>query len=252
MQTFQHSRIGKMIDYLTIIYKNYDLLDLQLDNFKKRFSKKDYRLIVVDNTPDFEKREIQRSQEIDVIINLESVPTFDGISHGGAIDAGLKYCESKVVCIFDSDFFFLNSNINDYISDKFEKGYLAVGCEWNDGDGTKSWFEKMPSKFEDIPCAFGSFYDLNLAKSDSWIITPEELQQNIPSGFVEVGWRIRKNILDNKIKTFSWKTNSDHYGDCFFKDENDIIMGIHYVAGSHRRWSHETYSEIKKIISEEY
>ena len=45
-----------MIDYVTVIYRNYDLLQLQVENFKKRFDKKHYNLIVVDNTPDSEKR----------------------------------------------------------------------------------------------------------------------------------------------------------------------------------------------------
>ena len=89
-----------MIDYLTVVYKNYDLLNLQLDNFKKRFSDNSYRLIVVDNTPDIEKKKIERSDEIDIVVELESVPTFDGISHGRSIDVGLDYCESDIVCLF--------------------------------------------------------------------------------------------------------------------------------------------------------
>ena len=56
MQTFLYFPIEKMIDYLTVVYKNYDLLYLQLDNFKKKFSDEEYRLIVVDNTPDSEKK----------------------------------------------------------------------------------------------------------------------------------------------------------------------------------------------------
>ena len=110
MLNFLYFPLEKMIDYLTVVYKNYDLLNLQLDNFKKRFSDSDYRLIVVDNTPDKEKKIIERSNEIDLIVELESVPTFDGISHGGALDTGLQYCESDIVCIFDSDFFFFFLN----------------------------------------------------------------------------------------------------------------------------------------------
>ena len=71
MQTFLYFPIEKMIDYLTVVYKNYDLLYLQLDNFKKKFSDEEYRLIVVDNTPDSEKKPIKRSDEIDVIVELE-------------------------------------------------------------------------------------------------------------------------------------------------------------------------------------
>ncbi len=241
-----------MIDYLTVLYRNYDLLDLQLDNFNRRFSNQDYRLIVVDNTPDNEKKEIQRSCEIDTLIKLDSVSTFDGISHGNAIDVGLQYCKSNIVCIFDSDFFFLHSNINDYVEKKFNDGYSAVGCSWDDGDGTRYWTKKFPEKFDNIPCAFGAFYDIDLAKSSSWIITSQEVNENKSEGFIEVGWRIRKNILEDQNKTMSWKTDSTYYGNCIFKDEFDSVMGIHYVAGSHRRWNSQTYADINKIIREEY
>ena len=241
-----------MIDYLTVVYKNYDLLNLQLDNFKKRFSENSYRLIVVDNTPDIEKKKIERSDEIDIVVELESVPTFDGISHGRSIDVGLDYCESDIVCLFDSDFFFLHPDIDEYAKKKFEEGYSAVGCSWDDGDGTRPWVQRFPEKFINIPCAFGSFYNIDVAKSASWVITPQEVEQNKPEGFIEVGWRIRKHILENSIKTISWKTNSSGYGDCIFRDDYDTIMGIHYVAGSHRRWNPQTYSEISKVISEEY
>ena len=36
-----------MIDYLIVIYKNYDLLELQVENFKRLFLAHDYNLIVV-------------------------------------------------------------------------------------------------------------------------------------------------------------------------------------------------------------
>lgn len=239
-----------MIDYLTVVYRNYDLLDLQIENFKKRFSGKEYRLIVVDNTPDNEKKEIKHKDDIDVIVLLESVPTFDGISHGQAIDTGLQYCESPIVCIFDTDFFFLNKNVHEYALEKFSLGYKAFGTAWDDGDGAKILLKKFPQNFENIPCCFGSFYDLDLAKLHSWVITLSEVQQNAEvNGFVEVGWRIRKHILENNLKTLSWKTDSDHYGDCFFKNEFDQVMGIHYVGGSHRRWTENTFNELKTIIN---
>ena len=248
-----------MIDYLTIVYKNYDLLDLQLDNFKKRFSDNSYRLIVVDNTPDSEKQKIERSDEIDIIVELESIPTFDGISHGGAIDIGLQYCESDIVCIFDSDFFFLSSDLTSYALKKFEAGYVAVGAEWDDGLGTRPWVQRFPDKFENIPCAFGAFYDTKLAKSESWIITPGEVEKNKPEGFIEVGWRIRKNILENSRKTLSWKLslisedkNFSGYGNCFFENEDSEIVGVHYVAGSHVRWNSNTRLEIENLLDGEY
>ena len=45
----------KKIDYITVIYKNYKLIYLQLELFNKLFLKDDYNLIVIDNTPDILK-----------------------------------------------------------------------------------------------------------------------------------------------------------------------------------------------------
>jgi len=53
-----------MIDYCLIIYKNYGLLNLQEKNFKKRFSKKDYRLIVIDNTPNLLKKDYKVDRSV--------------------------------------------------------------------------------------------------------------------------------------------------------------------------------------------
>ena len=160
-----------MIDYVIVIFGNYDLLDLQVENFKKRLPKKDYRLIVVDNTIDSQKRKIEPDPFIDEFVLLSSQMTHDGVSHGRAIDEGLKYCTSDIVSIIDSDFFILNDNIHSYVYSKFKEGYKAVGCEYNDGKDTKSWVDINPDNFKDIPCCFGAYYDRELAISNSWIIT---------------------------------------------------------------------------------
>ena len=135
-----------MIDYIIVIYKNYDLLELQVENFKRLFPNKDYRLIVVDNTPDTEKRIIEACSDpiINNFILCESIPTFDGLSHGKAINEGLKYVQSDIVGIIDSDYFILNKNIHDYVYKKFSQGYKAIGTEYNDGKDTKNWVAKKP------------------------------------------------------------------------------------------------------------
>jgi hypothetical protein len=236
-----------MIDYLIVIFNNYDLLDLQVYNFKKRFNEEDYNLVVIDNTLDHLKKDVFLDDVIGTFIKVDSSPTFDGVSHGKAIDIGLQYCESEIVCIQDSDFFFLNSDIHSYVKEKFDLGYKAVGTEYNDGKDTAHWVNMSPNNFKDIPCCFGSYYEMELAKSQSWIINEEEVNQNRSTGFVEVGWRIRKHILDNNIKTMNWKTDSNNYGHCYFKDEEQI-MGFHYVAGSHRRWNDNSKQELLTII----
>ena len=87
-----------MIDYIVVIYKNYDLLELQIENFKRLFPDKDYNLIVIDNTPDGEKQITNACLDpiIDHFVKCESVPTFDGLSHGKAINEGLKYVKSDI------------------------------------------------------------------------------------------------------------------------------------------------------------
>ena len=238
------------IDYVVVIYKNYDLLDLQISNFKNRFSSNTYNLIVVDNTPIQERKPINNSDCMVVCHNGDH--SFDGVSHGGALDFGLSFVRSKVVGIIDSDFFFLNNNIHSYVVEKINDGYQAIGCEYNDGKDTKSWVSLNPINFENIPCCFGAFYDTELARSKSWIITNKEVDENRSTGFVEVGYKIRQEILSKKIKTLSWKTNANQYGNCFFENEFGSIMGFHYVAGSHRRWSSQSKAEIEALLERTY
>lgn len=237
-----------MIDYCIVIYKNYGLGSLQEMNFKRRFNKKDYRLIIVDNTPDDLKIDFKYDPKIvDKFIPIKSTPTFDGISHGNALNEGLKHCETDIVSILDSDFFLLNNNIHDYVHSKFNQGYQAVGCEFNDGtDASERWRNLNPKNFENIPCCFGAYYKRELATADSWIITNDEVQQNMSTGFVEVGYRIRKHILDNNIKTLAWNTTISK--PCYFRNEDQVVMGMHYVAGSHVRASHRDLQEIYNLI----
>nr|QMP82883.1 MAG: hypothetical protein [Caudoviricetes sp.] len=230
-----------MIDYLTVIYKNYELLDIQRSIFKSIFSPEQYRLVIVDNTPDSEKKPITPENN-EIIVFRNSVDEFDGISHGFAIDYGLTFTKSKIVCILDSDFFLLNKNIHNYIIDKFDQGYVAVGAEWHDGEATIPVVNAFPEKFKDIPCCFCGYYDSVLARSNSWAIAPWEIDRS--TSYIEVGWRIRKYIFENKIKTLSWKSNSIGYGNCYFKNENEELMGVHYVAGSHRRWNQNSKNEV--------
>ena len=210
-----------MIDYCLIIYKNYGLLSLQEKNFKKRFNKKDYRLIVIDNTPDLLKKDYKVDRSVvDEFICLPSEETFDGVSHGRAIDEALSYCKSDIVAIIDSDFFVLNDKIHGYILEKFNQGYKAVGCEYNNGDqSSKYWRDINPTNFLNIPCCFGAYYDRNLAQTDTWIISKDEVRQGRSTGFIEVGFRIRKHILSNQIQTLSWKTSMGL--PCFFMMETN-------------------------------
>lgn len=234
-----------MIDYLTIIFRNYELLDIQRSILDSLLDKNEYRLIIIDNTPDSEKKPIDK-RDNEILEFRNSVNEFDGISHGLALDYGLLFVKTNIVCILDSDFFLLYKNIHEYIFDKFNQGYKAIGADWHDGDATIPVVNSFPEKFKDIPCCFCGYYETELAKSNSWAIAPWEIDRS--TSFIEVGWRIRKYILENQIKTLSWKSDSIGYGNCYFKNENQELMGVHYVAGSHRRWNQNSKNEIYNYL----
>ena len=238
------------IDILIVIFRNYELIGLQVETFGRLFEPSEYRLIFIDNTPDDEKksskfptRKINRQLQITgqeaIFLEKGSSREFDGISHGSAIDFGLRHVESEICGILDSDFFLTNSEILKVVIRDFSVqggGVKAMGAEYNDGASTRQWVSINPRNFEEIPCAFGSFYETSLARSASWIVTPAEVEANRTTGFVEVGYRIRREILDHGYKTVTWKTPATRYGDCEFYDGNGSLVGFHLVAGSHRRW----------------
>jgi hypothetical protein len=45
------------IDYVTVIFKNYDLLDIQRELLKTFVGEENYNFIIVDNTPPNEKKQ---------------------------------------------------------------------------------------------------------------------------------------------------------------------------------------------------
>ena len=251
-----------MIDYLTVCYKNYDLISLQIENFKSRFNRSDYRLIVVDNTPDKQKNkelnnQFRESGIVDLIIEIPSSDgMFDAVSHGGAIDEGLKYCNSDIICIFDSDFFILDNDINEYILDKFGEDYCGVGSPFNCSSIHQKWVNKSPKDFENIPMGYGSYFSSEIAKSNTWVLTNEEcnIHKTIPSNtFIETGWRIRKHILDNNLKTMTWDTTHVDFenGEIqYIRNENDKLVGIHSWAGSHRDNTPSKNNKIREILKD--
>lgn len=243
------------IDYLTVCYKNYDLILLQIENFKKLFGI-DFNLILVDNTPNqYKNLDILKKIEIEnknvkIILRDYNFGEFDGISHGHAIDIGINYCMNDIICVFDSDFFFLHKNINEYILNLFNNGYMAVGCEFNDGtfDSTK-YMDIYPENFNNAPVCYAAFYHKEIAKSSTFKIDMNEVIENRnTNGYIETGWRIRKYIVDNKIKSKNWKAERNKRP-CFFKDDSGDLIGVHYVAGSHINYNETTLNNLKTIIN---
>ena len=179
----------------------------------------------------------------------------EGISHGFALEEGLKYCTSDIVCMFDSDFFFLDSDINEYIWNKFNEGYQAVGTPFDMNPYNKQVIDRNPSQFLNIPVmiAGGSFYTNQLAKSASLITTTEEAQASYNSGGtdIETGFRLRKYIADNNIKSMTWKMKyGSHARDTQYHTHVDgKIVGVHGWAVSHANNNQRKMNELRNIIN---
>jgi hypothetical protein len=219
------------ISSLTVIYNNYQLLDYQRSQIKKLNINYD-KHIIVDNTPLQYRNPIIPFENELIVYRDNTGGEFDGISHGEALDYGMKFVETDYVYVYDSDYFQLKNN-QDEIQKMIQSGYLAIGTEfWN--QDYLPHYKRMPEKFNNIPCCFGSYYSTNIIKDLSWVVTPQEV--NHESGFIEVGWRIRKYILENNIKTFAFKCKSFSNNDdnfVYYDDQNNKI-GLHVVGGSHR------------------
>lgn len=233
-----------MIDYVIVIYRNYALLEMQRDLFD-RFNPAEYRLVIVDNTPDNEKKSIQaRTNEI--VVYRNSVNEFDGVSHGAAIDYGLTFVESEIVCILDSDFFIVDKNIGKYVQERIDQGYEAIGTEF----GSSPFRQKHhPSKFDNIPILFCYFCKTEFAKQYSWIVTQSEV--NFENSYIETGWRFRKHVLENNTKTIGWKIDDiDVYKKQVYRTELGDLVGMHYFCGSHSSMGENIRDEFNKQFGE--
>jgi hypothetical protein len=217
-----------MITYLTVIFRNYKLLAKQLEIFNTlNISDK---LLIVDNTPTHERQFITLSDNMSVIIRDNNGGEFDGVSHGEAIDFGIAHVDTPYVCIFDSDFFF-KRNLSNYAIENFSLGYKAIGAEfWN--SSTLGIYDKFEHLFSNVPCCFCGFYEMDLIKNLSWVITSQEI--DMQTSYIEVGYRIRKYINENNILSIGWKCLSDDNNNLFRYYAGESLMGIHLVAGSHR------------------
>ena len=68
-------------------------------------------------------------------------------------------------------------------------------------------------------------------------------------GYIETGWRVRKHIVDNSLKSLTWKAERNKRP-CFFKNGKGELIGFHYVAASHYNRNQDTLNHISKILNE--
>lgn len=179
------------IDIIMVNFRNYYLLDKQIEHWKNHI-KGDYRLVIVDNTPAGER--IARPDTIP----FDPSSTFDGISSGEAYDFAIQQTSSDIIGFTDTDNFFLNPYILTEIEDLFKRGYQSVGA----AGFYKDWNEIINKGFPEFhgdlaPGPWAQFMTRELALSETFVCEP-------PGVGKVTGWRIRKKIIDEKIPCVVW------------------------------------------------
>lgn len=229
-----------MIDVCITIHRNYDWLTLQDDNWRRIVG--DYRLIVCDNTPPDLRRDIRLPGA--EIFTLD-VDGFDGVTHGAALDALVRRATSDIVCVMDSDFFWLRPDTLSKIQILFDRGCRCAGAEpWYD-----DWCRYVNDKYPEIagplaPCVFGMFVDRRLALEQTFVVTPQETCER----FAYTGWRLRERLIKEKIPSvvfpgfrFPNRNASLAAGnpglheiahEAVIHGAEDCPVGVHFVKGS--------------------
>ena len=217
-----------MIDICMIIYRNYYLLDKQIEHWHN-YMKGDFRLLLVDNTPaaEYQYREYQGKP----VQRFFPSNSFDGISSGEAYDFILSQATSDIVGLTDPDNFWFNPYILSDVEEYFNQGYKCVG----DQGFYPDWQRIIDTGFPDFaghlaPVLWGMFIDRKLALEDTWVCEP-------PGVGKITGWRTRKKIIDNKIPNIVFPgffPNPDDNQVCFFGPE-DMPIGVHFLKGCSSR-----------------
>lgn len=226
-----------MIDVIIPVYLNYNLIDYQFKCW--RHIKGDYRLLLCDNTPLHISRNIDIPEDFKdktLLFRNDSLG-IDGERHGRVLDYMIKQTTSDIICIQDSDFFWLDENILEYISRYFKNGYKCVGT-----DLYYPAFEYVNKLYPErhsclAPCVFGMFIDRDLALSETFVVTEYEGTKE----FKETGWKIRKKIIEENIKSIVFPAiqhpeqknfNVKNSEVPWFYVGNQTFLGVHLFGGT--------------------
>jgi len=238
-----------MIDLLTVNYRNYDLLNLQLNHLSNLDCINECRLIVVENTPKKERMKIDHDLISELVVS-DFWAKFDGVSHGTALDLGMNYVNSEFFYVFDTDYFILKRDFFPVFVEEIKRLELdAIGPEFFDG---RDWFtfrQSFPESLDGTVAPWGAIYRTDLIKSDTWVATLAEVKQNEKNGFVEVGWKHRKKMLERGKRTIvfeGYQKNYEGIGNCYFRHKGEDI-GFHYMRASYDRMA-QSVQEIKDTL----
>jgi hypothetical protein len=245
-----------MIDIIIPVYLNYDLVYHQIERWKK--IKGDWRLLLCDNTPSQQRKEIHIEHEYTdrILLFFNDSDGIDGERHGGVIDFMIRQSSSDIIGIQDTDFFWLDDDILEYVIRYFKNGYKCIGTEL-----FYSGFEYVNDMYPErhgclAPCVFGMFVDRQLASEQTFIVTRHE-------GYVEkreTGWRLRKRIIDENIKSIvlpcvqhpgQKQSTVKNINLPWFYVGNHKFLGVHLVGGTsyNIQYTNDLLNEIYKIIT---
>lgn len=244
-----------MIQVIIPIYHNYDLVYKQIRHWNDQTSK-EWTLLFCDNTPIESIKTIpfsnidlmalrtdMASQQYEQVQNKIKWYTFnefdgiDGVRHGSVIDYMVKQATTKHVCIQDSDFFWIDSQMLTKAQNYFDLGYDAVGAELFYDD-----FGYVNDVYPDragwkAPCIFGMFVRRDYLLDKTFVCTNYE-------GKVckkETGWRVRKAMIDDGLRMIIFnavKSQAQNGTPCFKSwfyvgvDYPGQVIGFHLIQGS--------------------
>ena len=226
-----------MIDVIIPFYLNYNLVEQQFRYWRRING--DYRLLLCDNTPLHLSQEIRIPDDFKhkTLVFRNDSGGIDGERHGGVIDYMIRQTSSDIICIQDSDFFWLDEDIFEYILRYFKNGYKCVGT-----DLYYPPFEKVnklyPERHSSLaPCVFGMFIDRELALSETFVVSAYEGHTELK----ETGWRMRKKIIDENIKSIVFPAiqhpeqknfNVKNSDVPWFYVGNNTFLGVHLFGGT--------------------
>jgi len=208
------------MDILSVIYRNYKLLDLQRQHWQTLSG--DHRLLLCDNTPEAEY------QSHSDIYRMETLGS-DGETHGRALDFLIQQSTSDIIGIVDSDFFWLNPNIISHVEQLFQQGVKCYGCAGYYRDWQRVIDVEQPAHKGDLaPVCWGMFVTRELALQHTFVCTSYEGSQKMYTG-----WRLRKHLIENNIPriTLPGYEDSEDFNICYF-GEQDKPQGVHFLKGS--------------------
>lgn len=222
-----------MIDICIVNYVRYDVLNLALEHMNSLSG--DYRIFIADNTPNPDTARLHAFHDINPNVHMAYVSqtpgSYEGLSHGVALDVLKHLTEAPIIGTMDPDFFWIDPQTIETVEEVFSQGVQALGCAGWYPDWQKNLDPVHPDRKGDLaPVVWGQFLSREVAMVDTFATTPKEMQE-----VRETGWKIRRYIIENNIPTvvlpgFRYPNQLDRET-CFFGSPEKPV-GMHLLKGT--------------------